>query len=140
MPKIKHETIPIRCVLADEKAGACTAVEHTTLPLCKFHIEDLERTIKRIREADHLRESLTEKGGEAFLFNRKSGTVYALNTTGTFIVKEILSGKNPISLIEDMHEAFLTDSRTEAVRDLFGFLREVQKTDLIASLGNYESK
>lgn len=132
MPRRKTETDQIRCALADEKAGVCTSPVNRTLPLCRAHLEDLERTMKRILEADHLRKSMTEKGGDAFLFNRKSGAVYALNTTGAFIVKEIMSGKDPAAIIEDMHQTFVTDSWIEIVKDIFAFLREVQKTDLIA--------
>lgn len=140
MPKKNPKPDVNRCALADEDSAVCTPVENKHLPLCKTHLKYLERTVARMGQTNHRWESMTEKGGDAFVFNRQSGAVYALNMTGVFIVKKIISGQDPVSIIEDLRQTFAVDSRIEILKDLFGFLREVQKTDLIAPADDHGSK
>ncbi len=131
MPKKKGDLFPDHCVFADEEADKCLPIENIALPICKFHLEALDRTIKEIRIPDQIRANIMEKGNEAFIFNRESGAVYALNTTGTFILKEIMSANDSRTIIGNIQQAFAVDSTGEAAQHLHAFLNELQETDLL---------
>jgi hypothetical protein len=61
---------------------------------------------------EHL--ALSESG---FLFDARTGSTYSLNRTGTFVLRELISGTAVEKLPERLHEAFEVDADT-AARDV----------------------
>lgn len=66
-----------------------------------------------------------EKG---FAFDPESGSIYSLNTTGSFIVKQLQKGVQVNRIAAELRKAFEVDEST-ASRDLREFL------DMLAAFG-----
>jgi hypothetical protein len=121
----KHNSSEIRCVFEGDAEEVCPLPEKKELPVCINHIRELNEKINGTKIPDHLRENLLEKGRDSFIFNRQNGSVYSLNATGTFFLKEIISGKDTRTILENLRQDFDVDSMDEAVRDFQSFLDEI---------------
>ncbi|MDP2863170.1 MAG: PqqD family protein [Desulfobacterales bacterium] len=71
------------------------------------------------------------KDEESFLFDRRNGSVYSLNQTGTFIFSLILSGKDFCTILEQMADAFDTNPVTDTLYDCNRFVGEILKLGLL---------
>ncbi|MCX5853188.1 MAG: PqqD family protein [Deltaproteobacteria bacterium] len=120
----------IRCVFDGDAAEACPPPEKEELPVCINHIRKLNDEIDQMNIPDHIRESILKRGSDSFIFNRQNGTVYSLNATGAFFLREIISGKDTRAILDNVRRDFEVDSMRDAAKDLHSFLNELQKIDL----------
>ncbi len=126
----KHTLSKIRCVFEGDAAEICPLPEKEELPVCINHIRKINEKIDQTKIPDHIRKNILEKGSESFIFNKQNGSVYSLNETGTFFLREIIRGTDTRAILENLRRDFDVDSMGDAVQDLYSFLNELQKIDL----------
>ena len=119
------------CALAGETADACGALGDGILPICDKHLAALNRKITESRIPEHMRQEIRDKAGEALLFNRGNGDVFALNATGIFILKAVMAGEDVSVILSGLRETFAVDSVPEAIRHLNAFLGELLALDFM---------
>ncbi len=129
LKKAKKET-KNSCVLTGGQSKQCPPVKNIQLPLCEKHKRELNR-LTRCNIADYIRSNFMEKGDESIVFNQKNGGVYSLNSTATFIFKELLAGKTFCEILIKSHNIFAIDDIAATVRDYRHFIGELQKSSLI---------
>lgn len=115
------------CLLAHKRSGQCAAILDGDLPLCERHKKELNK-LTDCGIADHIRSNFVEKGDESIVFNQKSGDVYSLNSTGTFVFKELLAGKTFSEILKDSGDVFAHDDISEVIADFRLFVGELKKT------------
>jgi hypothetical protein len=120
-----------RCVLEDEGAEPCPPPVNSRFPICDNHINELNKTLVDLQIADYIRENFMIKGEESFLFDRRNGSVYSLNQTGTFIFTQILSGKDFCTILEQIMDTFDANLFADALDDCKGFIGEILKLGLL---------
>jgi len=128
--KKKSGATPTRsCLLQSRQEAACAPPEGK-LPICGRHRDDLNRRFTAAVPG-HVRENFMEKGDNAFIFNRKNGTVYSLNATGTFIFREFLAGRDFCAVLEEMDRRFEVGSDAELLDDVKHFWETLRDAELL---------
>jgi len=130
MSKKNNVLDKIHCVFDGDAAEACPPLKKEELPVCINHIRKLNDEIDQTNIPDHIRESIIKRGNDSFIFNRQNGSVYSLNATGAFFLREIISGKDTRTILDNLRRDFEVDSIRDAAKDLHSFLNELQKIDL----------
>lgn len=125
--------MPRRCVFEGHETESCPAIPEGGLPICPKHLDMVGREL-RFAIAPHLRENFIEKGEEAFLFNRKNGEVYSVNSTGAFIFRGLLAGKEFGALLEEMAGEFSFESLLEVIEGCRSFIGELKRLGLEESV------
>lgn len=120
-----------KCILEGEGADPCPPPGDNRLQICENHIKELNKTLLNLRVADYIRENFMLKGEESFLFDRRNGSVYSLNQTGTFIFSLILSGKDFCTILEQIADDFDTNPVTDTLYDCNRFVGEILKLGLL---------
>jgi len=117
------------CLLQSRQEAACTPPEGK-LPVCGRHRDDLNRRFTAAVHG-HVQENFMEKGDNAFIFNRKNGTVYSLNATGTLIFREFLAGRDFCAVLEEMDRRFEVGSDAELLDDVKHFWETLRNAGLL---------
>ena len=73
--------------------------------------------------------ALSENG---FLFDSRTGNTFSLNSTGTFLLQELIRGSHPDELVERVTEKFDV-SDNEASRDVEQFLFRLKELQVTAT-------
>lgn len=120
------------CILTGGQPKRCPPVNDIQLPLCEKHKRELNK-LTRCNIADYIRSSFMEKGDESIIFNQKNGGVYSLNSTGTFVFKEMLAGKTFCEILIKSKDIFAIDDISATTSDYRHFIEELQKSSLIKS-------
>ncbi len=128
--KVKKEKKSVCIFAGGQSKKNCPPVKDANLPLCEKHKRELNK-LTRCRIADHIRRNFMEKGDESIIFNQKNGDVYSLNSTGTFIFRELLAGKSFCEIIAKSREIFVLDDFSEIAGDYRRFIEMLQKAGLI---------
>lgn len=115
----------MRCVLETHERGACPEITEDGPPICSKHMERITREF-RFRIAPHILDNYFERGEEAFVFNRKNGEVYSLNSTGTFLFRGLMAGRDFPTLLEEMGKEFSFQSLPEAIEGCRSFIQELR--------------
>jgi len=118
------------CILAGGQSKKCPPVKDTHLRLCEKHKRELNK-LTRCNIADYIRGNFMEKGDESIIFNQKNGGVYSLNSTGTFVFKEILAGRTFCEILNKSGNVFAMDDIAEVIRDYRLFIEDLKKSSLI---------
>lgn len=71
-----------------------------------------------------IRKNFVQKDSESFFFNPRDGGLFMLNTTGSFILRKLIEGKNFYEIVEEIESAFRTESVEELLRDCQEFIEE----------------
>lgn len=121
----------IKCILEGEGADPCPPPGNNSLQICENHIKELNKTLLNLRAADYIQENFMMKGEESFLFDRRNGSVYSLNQTGTFIFSLILSGKDFCTILEQIADVFDANQLTDTLCDFKRFVGEIQELGLL---------
>lgn len=69
-----------------------------------------------------------------FLFDTRTGSTYSLNSTGTFLLRQLMAGTPPASLADALIDQFEVD-REVAERDAAQFLFRLGDLQLIRDAG-----
>lgn len=129
-PLKKAQGKTIRCLFAGGQSRSCPPVKDAGLSLCEKHKRELNR-LARCRIADDIRSNFMEKGDESIIFNPKDGGVYSLNATGTFIFKEIMTGRTFCEILAQSQNMFDVENVSEMVADYRLFIEELKKSSVI---------
>ena len=121
----------LKCVLEGGKANPCPPPADNRLPVCENHANELNEILRNLKVSDYIRENFMMKGDESFVFDRRSGSLYYLNPTGTFIFSRILSGNDFCSIVEQITDAFDVKPVAETVDDCSRFVGEILKLGLL---------
>jgi len=121
------------CLLEDGQAEHCLPVQDLHLPLCENHKRELNK-LTSCKIADYIRSNFMERDDESLVFNQKNGSVYSLNSTGTFIFKEILAGKTFCEILVKSTAVFEAADIAELTDHYRRFIEELQKSDLIRAV------
>jgi hypothetical protein len=121
----------IKCILEGGGPDPCLPPQNNRLPICDKHIEELNSTLNNVKVADYIRDNFMIKGDESFLFDRRSGSVYSLNQTGTFIFSLILSGKDFYEILTDLTDTFDVYQTADMLADCNRFVGEIMKLGLL---------
>lgn len=122
-----------KCILEGGGADTCPPPGNNSLGICENHFNELNKTLLNLRVADYIRENFMMKGEESFVFDRRNGSVYSLNSTGTFIFSRILAGDDFCAILEQMTDAFDAKPVAETVYDCNLFVGEILKLGLLTS-------
>jgi hypothetical protein len=126
----KKKSKKVICLLNGGQANSCPPPMDAHLPLCGEHITELNTKL-RFTIDDFIRSNFMEKRDESLVFNQKTGSVYSLNVTGTFIFKRALAGKDFCTILADSCDVFVIDDIKEVILDYRQFLDELHNAGLI---------
>lgn len=118
------------CVLSGGQPKNCPPVKDRSLPLCEKHKRELNK-LACCTIADYIRGNFMEKGDESIIFNQKNGGVYSLNSTGTFVFKEMLAGRTFCEILNKSGNIFAIDDIAQVIVDYRLFIEELKKSSLI---------
>jgi len=107
-------------------AVPCPPVQSAILPLCPVHLAQITGEL-RLALSQHIRDNFLAKADGAFVFNRKSGEVYSLNSTAAFIFEALIEEKEPADLLEQLFTDFDVTAPLEAIRGCRQFIEELKK-------------
>jgi len=116
--------------MAGGQAKSCPPVKDPCLPLCEKHKRELNK-LTCCTIADYIRGNFMEKGDESIIFNQKNGGVYSLNSTGTFVFKEMLAGRTFSEILNKSGNVFAIDDIAEVIMDYRLFIEGLKKSSLI---------
>lgn len=114
------------CVMEAYAAGPCPPVQAAAVPLCPVHLAQLAAELRFV-PGRHIRDNFLARADGAFVFNRKSGEVFSLNSTATFILEGLLGAKDPAELLDQLFAEFAISAPLDALRGCRQFIEEIKK-------------
>jgi len=120
------------CILEGRTQGRCSSGVVGPMPVCEKHKTYLNE-IYAYTITPRISDNIIERGEEMFLMNPKSGDMYSIGSTASFIMKELMRERLFCSIAEDMAEVFEIYSWEQTVNDCETFFKTAFSLEIIAA-------